>query len=580
MPHIKHCLLSHSRLLWLGSIAVAGVLGAGVFALLDILWLGDIHPTALLLALITSLLTASLFSFFLCSRIKADQSLREQQRVLSQAERLAHVGAWSYEPGTDEFHPSGELQRIFGVSAPVMTLEQVTALVHPEDLPGVTQSVESLLQEGAKYDLCHRIIQPVSGEIRHLHVQAETVDCAEPCSHRILGASQDITDQVATETALKLSEARYRMIVESAQEGIVLLDGDYGCLLSNPKMAELLGYSPEEIQGRRLSDFMDKDWRASTEHERHLHGGTRAGRRNLKFRRKDGSELWAQACFSPIADTRGTEGDTLVMITDITERMRLEELLQNHVRKLEDIVHRKDEFLAQLGHELRNPLAPLSLSAQLLKNGSVQQQELAQCYESIERQTQHLSRLVDDLLDVSRVGRDVIQHQKKPLALSALIQQAVEISRPHVEANCQQLELRLTRADLWIEGDEIRLLQVLTNLLNNAAKFTPPEGHIRLSLEAHEDEAVIRIEDDGVGIAPEDLHRVFELFAQIHAPVAQGNDGLGIGLFLAHQLVGLHGGRLEALSEGVGKGSEFVVNLRLADAPNEVVGAAEITLSD
>lgn len=380
--------------------------------------------------------------------------------------------------------------------------------------------------------------------------------------------NQDMKDPIDRETALTLSEARCRMIIESVQEGIVLLDEEYTCIFSNPKISELLGYPAEKLHGRRLSEFVDNDWRASTEHVLNLSGGTRATRRNLKFRRQDGSKFWGQVCFSPIDPRGASQKETLVVVvTDITERMRLEQLLQNHVRKLKEIDHRKDEFLAQLGHELRNPLTPLSITANGLKNGSYHEKELAQCYESIERQTQHLSRLVDDLLDVSRVGRGVIRLQKKSLSLRPLIEQAVQISLPHIQGNRHHLELQFSEAPLFIEGDEIRLVQVITNLLNNAAKFTPPGGHISLNLQRDGDAAVIRVRDDGVGIQAEQLHRVFELFAQVNQPAAQGNDGLGIGLFLAHQLVGLHGGRLEVHSAGQGKGSEFVIHLPITDSP-------------
>jgi PAS domain S-box-containing protein len=390
--------------------------------------------------------------------------------------------------------------------------------------------------------------------------------------------NHDTKDPIDTETAPTLSEARCRRIIESVQEGIVLLDEEYTCIFSNPKISELLGYPAEKLHGRRLSEFVDNDWRASTEHVLNLSGGNRTTRRNLKFRRQDGSEFWGQVCFSPIDQRGASQKETLVVVTDFTERMRLEELLQNHVRKLENIVHRKDEFLAQLGHELRNPLAPLSLSAHLLKNGSVQRQDLAQCYDSIERQTRHLARLVDDLLDVSCVGLGVIHLRKQSLALPALIHQAAQLSSPYIHANRQQLEFNHIKSDLRVEGDETRLLQVLTNLLNNAAKFTPPDGHISVTLQAEGSDAVIRIKDDGIGIAPEQLHRVFELFSQVSQPASPGNDGLGVGLYLAHELVGLHGGRLEAHSDGPGSGSEFAIYLPLIQNVGEEAGRLRMPL--
>jgi signal transduction histidine kinase len=220
----------------------------------------------------------------------------------------------------------------------------------------------------------------------------------------------------------------------------------------------------------------------------------------------------------------------------------------------------------------------LSLSAHLLKNGSVQRQDLAQCYDSIERQTRHLARLVDDLLDVSCVGLGVIHLRKQSLALPALIHQAAQLSSPYIHANRQQLEFNHIKSDLRVEGDETRLLQVLTNLLNNAAKFTPPDGHISVTLQAEGSDAVIRIKDDGIGIAPEQLHRVFELFSQVSQPASPGNDGLGVGLYLAHELVGLHGGRLEAHSDGPGSGSEFAIYLPLIQNVGEEAGRLRMPL--
>jgi PAS domain S-box-containing protein len=452
----------------------------------------------------------------------------------------------------------------------VLTLKEVTSLVHPADLITVRQNIERLIRKGEKYDFCHRFISPGSGKIRYLHVHAEPVMSPNGRVDRILGASQDITERVAIEVALKLNEARYRLIVESAQEGILLLDTDGICTLSNPKMTALLGYPVEEIQGRRLADFMNEEWRTIAEHALGSHLVKGATRHSIRLRRKDGSELWAKIVFSPMSQDAATAGSVRVMVTDVTERMRLEQLLLNQIRHLEEIDHRKDAFLAQLGHELRSPLAPLTITAHMLKTGSYDEKELAQLYESIDRQTQHLSRLADDLFDVSRLGRSVIQLQKKTLPLRPLIEQAVQISLPHIQGNGHHLDLKFTEAPLSIVGDEIRLVQVFTNLLNNAAKFTPPGGHITVTLQRHGNEAAILVRDDGVGIQPEQMHRVFELFAQVNQPAAQGNDGLGIGLYLAHQLVGLHGGRLEVNSDGQGKGSEFVIHLPLAAMPESV----------
>jgi signal transduction histidine kinase len=239
---------------------------------------------------------------------------------------------------------------------------------------------------------------------------------------------------------------------------------------------------------------------------------------------------------------------------EIAQRKRAEAMLKEADR-------RKDEFLAMLAHELRNPLAPIRNAVHILQLRMPDDQSLRQPLEVIDRQVRQLAGLVDDLLDVSRITHGQINLRKQTLPLAEVVAQAVETSQPLLEARRHRLDIHLPTEPIFVEADPTRLAQVLLNLLNNAAKYTEEVGHIHLIVERQDAEAVIHVRDNGIGIAPEMLPKIFELFAQGERTPDRSQGGLGIGLTLVRRLVELHGGTVQAFSEGLGKGSEFVVRL-------------------
>lgn len=359
---------------------------------------------------------------------------------------------------------------------------------------------------------------------------------------------------------LRLSQQHYRQIVETAMEGIWLIDSQTRTTFVNASLTRMFGYSAAEMEGRVLTDFMDDEWvPVAVTKIRDRREGI-AEKHEFKFRCKDGSPLWTLMGCTPFVQ-HGDVGGALGMVTDISAIKALEEQVSCQMQQLKEADRRKDEFLAQLAHELRNPLAPLSLAAHMLGEGSLRPDQVAWCHAAIARQTHHLTRLVDDLLEVSRVSRGLITLNKQVLDIADLVEQCLEISRPRIDAGHHQLALQLPSEPLWVEGDVVRLAQVLSNLLNNAAKFTPSGGHIGLTVEPSDAIVTIRIKDNGVGMEPAALQRVFGLFEQINPSASTPNDGLGIGLHLARHLVTLHGGSLSALSAGLGEGSEFTVCL-------------------
>lgn len=250
------------------------------------------------------------------------------------------------------------------------------------------------------------------------------------------------------------------------------------------------------------------------------------------------------------------------------DRRRAEEALRENDR-------RKDEFLATLSHELRNPLAPLKNAVEVLRLTDTMNPAVAPLREMMARQVNHLVRLVDDLLEMSRISRGTLVLQRQRVELADVVRNALETSDPLIKAARHRLEVRLPERALWVDGDPVRLAQILSNLLNNAAKYTDPDGTISVSVAVHGANATVSVRDTGMGIGPELLPRVFEMFSRGEQSAARGDAGLGIGLALAHRLAEMHGGTIAAHSEGKGKGSEFVMQLPLAVEPRSAAPAAD-----
>jgi signal transduction histidine kinase len=242
----------------------------------------------------------------------------------------------------------------------------------------------------------------------------------------------------------------------------------------------------------------------------------------------------------------------------VTERTSA---LEKTTQALQEANHRKDEFLAMLAHELRNPLAPIRTAVQLLRLKELTEPQRRRARDVIERQVEHLVNLINDLLDVSRITRGMITLQLEPVLLQAIVARAVETARPAIDAHRHSLELDLPDELVSVEGDKTRLVQVIANILHNAAKFMDPGGRVRLTARREGQFAVIRITDTGIGIAPEQIPKIFELFTQVHSGTERAQGGLGIGLALVRRLTEMHGGTVAVQSDGVGHGAEFTVRL-------------------
>jgi len=275
--------------------------------------------------------------------------------------------------------------------------------------------------------------------------------------------------------------------------------------------------------------------------------------------RPDGQRLTTLAYASPIRDESGRLLGAVNVLVDISDRKRSEEALNEAHRS-------KEEFLATLAHELRNPLAPIRNALEIMKLASGNGPVIEQARSMIERQLEQMVRLVDDLLDVSRITRNKLELRKEPVSLAAAVQGAVEASQPLVAAMGHELTVSLPPQPVALEADPVRLTQVFLNLLNNAAKYTPRGGRISLTAERQGGEIAVAVRDSGIGIPAEMLPRIFEPFTQVDHSLERSSGGLGIGLTLARRLVELHGGTIEARSEGAGRGSELIVRLPVVPA--------------
>jgi PAS domain S-box-containing protein len=352
--------------------------------------------------------------------------------------------------------------------------------------------------------------------------------------------------------------SRLAAIVESSYDAIVSKDLD-GMITSWNDAAEVIfGYSAQEVVGRHISILMPEDHIEDvTNILARVRRGERVDRYETKRRRKDGTIIDVSITVSPVRNGYGEIIGASKIARDITEEKRVEQQRNESER-------RKDESLAILAHELRNPLATVLSAVQILIAKGPPEPDLIWPREVIDRQVSQMTRLVDDLLDVSRTARGRIALRKQRVELATVVDHAVETSRAVIEQRGHELVVSLPREPITIEADGARLTQVLQNLLNNAAKYTERGGRIALAASREGESVVIRVADNGAGIPAEMLTKIFEMFVQVDRSLERAMAGLGIGLTLVKRLVELHGGEVEAHSAGPGQGSEFVVRLPVA----------------
>lgn len=360
--------------------------------------------------------------------------------------------------------------------------------------------------------------------------------------------------------AIWQSEQRHRMLVEQVKDYAIFMVDPQGRPTSwNEGVKRVFGFDESEFLGGEIFSqiFTPEDVREGVP-QRELEEATTNGiaRGDRWMRRKDGSRFWASGITTALRDAHGILVGFTKVKRDLTDRKMAEEAQQRAERT-------KDEFLATLAHELRNPLAPIRNSLHIMRLAGDTDPTLRRVCEIMERQVDHMVRLVDDLLEVSRITRGQIELRKERIELAAVVSRAVETSRPLIDAGRHQLAISLPAEPVLVDGDPVRLAQVVSNLLNNAAKYTNPGGQIWLSVRKEESQAWISVRDTGIGIPAGMQSVVFEMFSQVDRFSSRSQGGLGIGLTLVRSLVEMHGGEVHLKSEGADEGSEFIVRLPL-----------------
>ncbi|MGH9938731.1 MAG: PAS domain-containing protein [Blastocatellia bacterium] len=494
---------------------------------------------------------------------RARESLRVNQERLNLAQKAARIGSFEWNIQTNVNIWSEEIEAIYGLPPGSFggSHEAWLERVHPEDRRRAEQDVYRAFVDG-EFSSGWRTIWP-NGAVHWLQAQGRVFfdEAGQPL--RLVGVNMDVTERKRAEEDLRASERRLEIALDAAKLGSWHMDFGANEMTCSAACKANFGRAPDDnFTYKDLIETIHPDDR-----ERALKAVEQTTRNREEYHDEfriiwpDSSLHWIAARgrveYGPDGQPLHFDGVTL----DLTERQQMEESLRRQTEALREADRRKDDFLATLAHELRNPLAPIRNAVRILTLRGDDPAVVTQTNEVMDRQVQQMVRLVDDLLEVSRIGRGKINLQKAPVHLAEVVATAVETSRPLIEAHGHTLTVSLPDCAARVEADAARLAQVLSNLLNNAAKYTEDGGQIDLIAECVNEEVTLRVRDNGIGIAPEKLPRVFDMFAQIAGETDRSQGGLGIGLTLARRLVEMHGGKIEVRSAGLGKGSEFLVRL-------------------
>ena len=382
---------------------------------------------------------------------------------------------------------------------------------------------------------------------------------------RLLGFSKvtrDLSERRLHEEALRQSEERFRLLIEGVVDYAVFMLDPAGVVSSWNRGAEKIkGYSRDEIVGKHFSNFYPPEDVRAGKPWAELATARRDGRAEDEgWRvRKNGERFWARAVVNALYDATGHLRGFAKVTQDLSAR--------RHIQELEAAAQRLNEFIAMLAHEIRNPLAPIRSALALMDKTRPDDPVQVKMRRTIDRQSQRLSRIADDMIEISRVTRGALAIERKPVDVAEVVERAAEAAAPAIERAGHLLSVDLPRERTFVTGDLERLVQVLANLLDNAARYTPDGGSIAVKAWREGQQVTLSVRDTGRGIAADELRSVFQMFVQGRSPLHRVGTGLGVGLALARSIVELHGGTIEALSEGENKGAEFLVRLPAGQAP-------------
>ncbi|MCU0636675.1 MAG: PAS domain S-box protein, partial [Gemmatimonadaceae bacterium] len=499
---------------------------------------------------------------------RAEREIRRNEERLRVALDSANMGTWEWHVPTGDVQWSETTRQLFGV-APDLPLSFLVfeGCLHPDDVESNRRWIADALRSGW-YRQEYRIRR--GGGIRWMASYGRLTRDAGGAPDRLLGVVLDVTERRLAEELLRERTRQLDFTLASTGIGMWHNRLPLGDLTWDARTHELF-FVPRDVTptidlfwSRLHPDDRDPTREAM---ERALRDRTLFAIDHRVVAPDSGEMVWIRSMGQATYDALGRAVRFDGINYDITELKRREEALR-------DADRRKDEFLATLAHELRNPLAPLRNGLRIMALAGNDGALIERARSIMERQVAQMAHLIDDLMDLSRITRGLIVLQSTRLPLADAVQDAVDLARPLLEQRTHDLHLELPTEPLWVEGDRTRLSQIFCNLLNNAAKYTEPGGSIRLSVERRGTSALVRIIDTGVGIPAPMLTRIFDMFTQVDRSLEQAQGGLGIGLSIVKRLTEMHGGSIEATSDGPGRGSCFTVCLPLVAAPADADAAS------
>jgi PAS domain S-box-containing protein len=497
-------------------------------------------------------------------RQQATEALRQSERRFAQFMEHLPGLAWIKDPDGRYLYVNDAAAKAFARPRTDLYGKTDEELFPPEVAAQFRENDQRGLADSAGVQVVETLLGE-DGILHHSIVNKFPIPGTEGDSVLVGGMAVDITDRLRAENELRRSEEQFHTLADSIPQLAWMTRPDGYIFWYNRRWYDYTGTTPAQVDGWGWEALHDpaelprvlRNWRAA------LASGE-PWEDIFPLRRHDGAMRWHLSRAVPLRDSEGRVLRWFGTNTDITERLQMEEALKEADR-------RKDEFLAMLAHELRNPLAPIRNAVHVLRLLGSGDLNVRRANDMIERQVQHLARLVDDLLDVSRITRGKITLHPVAVGLAMIIARATETVHPLITHRRHELTVTLPKASVWVEADVTRLAQVVANLLSNAAKYTAEGGHIWLTVEQEGSQAVVRVRDNGMGISADLLPHVFELFTQGDHSLARSEGGLGIGLTLVQRLVEMHGGSVEAHSAGPRQGSEFVVRLPAVQGPPELL---------
>lgn len=456
---------------------------------------------------------------------------------------------------------------ITGYPADELKSKTFIDITHPDDVRSDGQAAADLIAGKIETYITEKRYLRKSGESIWVRLTVSLLRDHDGAPKQFLSIIEDIHNRKLAEERVLNHARELQLITDTVPVFIAYCDADARYRFVNQAYASRFALTPEACIGKRIAEIVGVEAYKSFEQQVGTVLQGKAVEFDVSIPYGSIGTRFMHCSYAPELNAAGTVMGFVAAIVDITERRRVEMALRNSEEQLKEADRRKDEFIATLAHELRNPLAPMRNGLQVLKLRPNDPERIEWAHGMMGRQLDHMIRLVDDLLDVGRISRGKMMLRRERVSLTDVIHQAIETTRPVIDAAGHTYELHLQAEAMYVDGDAARLAQIVGNLVNNACKFTPRGGQLTLRLVRALDYAVISVRDTGIGVAADQFSRIFELFAQAGTTLERTQSGLGIGLTLVKTLTEMHGGSIEVYSDGENKGSEFVIRLPLSEGP-------------